>query len=84
MDLSLHHTDACASAVKGVCALDHPFTLDSCEPLGATRLVSTPSRLSGLARDCRQEVPTVSPNLSGLVSIVSDRVGNSTKGVLYH
>ncbi len=28
----------------GVCGLDYPFTLASCEALGAARLVSTPSR----------------------------------------
>jgi hypothetical protein len=83
VDLPLHHTDAYAPAASGVCALDHPFTLGSCEPLGATRLVSTPSRLAGLARDCRL-FETVSPNLSGYISTVSDRAGKSTKGVLYH
>jgi hypothetical protein len=48
VDLSLHHTDAFASAACGVCALDHPFAIDPRGPLGATRLVSTPSRFRGL------------------------------------
>ena len=35
----------------GVCGLDYPFTCSE-SPLGAARLVSTPSPFRGLARDC--------------------------------
>ena len=70
---------------RGVCALDHPFTVGSFKPAGATRLASTPSRQGrawlGIAVG---RTRTVSPNLGGAIPLVSERVGKSTKGVLYH
>ena len=71
-------------------ALDHPFIISSCEPLDATRLVSTPSLatlldVEGLARDCRWSADfsagqTVSPNLGGDIPIVSGRAGKTYQG----
>ena len=42
---------AFAARHGGVCGLDYPFTVAAAH-LGAARLVSTPSSLPGLARDC--------------------------------
>ena len=54
---------------RGVCVLDHPFTIGPEGPLGAARLASTPSQEElGLARDCRQKFLDGFPEFERFVS----------------